>query len=63
MNFKIKRFFYLINDFTNFVLKKNRDDSEKKIRTLSEILLVVVIVLIISLILNLFFYLEVSGMF
>jgi hypothetical protein len=53
MKFKTKKLAYLLNDLTNIILKKEKEDEVAKLKRIIKILF---FVLIISLILNLIAY-------
>jgi len=54
MDFKIKRFVYLINDITNALLKQERVKTEEVNKNLRLAVIIVSIVLLISVILNIY---------
>jgi len=54
MKFKIKKFIYLINDVTNILLKKSREEVEEEVEKLRILLFIVSIILLISLSLNIY---------
>ncbi len=56
MKFKIKKFIYLINDFTDLLLKKERENLAERNQQLTAWLIVLIILLVISLLANLYFY-------
>jgi hypothetical protein len=58
MNLKIKKFIYLLNDFSNIILKKDRLDLEKKNKRLRYALIVVSIFALILVIINIYLYLN-----
>lgn len=55
MLFKFKKFIYLLNDATNTLLSKDREEEAEKAEKLRKILFVVSILLISSLIINIYF--------
>jgi hypothetical protein len=48
INFKLKKYVYLLNDFTNFILKKEREDDKRRIKNLTIALIILIVVIIIS---------------
>ena len=55
MKFALKKYVYLLNDFTNLLLKKERADEKNKIKNLIIALAVVIILFIVSLFINVYF--------
>jgi len=45
---KLKKFVYLINDVTNILLKKSREEAEEKAEKLRLALIIVSIILVLS---------------
>lgn len=58
MKFKIKKFVYLVNDVTNILLKKSREEAEDKANKLRLVFIIVSIILVLSIILNFYLYLK-----
>jgi cobalamin biosynthesis protein CobD/CbiB len=58
MKLKIKKYIYLLNDITNSLLKKDREQTAEHLRRLRNLFFVVVIILVISIILNLYLLLK-----
>jgi len=58
MKFNVKKFVYLINDVTNILLKKSREEAEEKAEKLRLALIIVSIILVLSIILNFYLYLK-----
>jgi hypothetical protein len=56
MKFRIKKYFYLINDLTNIVLNKDREEWHEKYRELLYLTIILAFILIISLAFNFYFY-------
>ena len=55
MKLKFKKYIYFINDITNILLKKNREDARGKNKKLIAALIIVIIILLLSLMLNFYF--------
>jgi len=55
MKMSIKKYLYLINDLTNFLLKKEKDDLVEKMHQLRLFLIMMGIILLLSVILNIYF--------
>jgi hypothetical protein len=58
MRLKIKKFIYLLNDATNILLEKDREEELKKAKKLRKALIIVSIILVLSIVLNIYFYLN-----
>ncbi|MFA4833614.1 MAG: hypothetical protein WC619_02060 [Patescibacteria group bacterium] len=56
MKFKIKKFVYLVNDVTNILLNKSREEAEEKTAKLRLALIIVSIILVLSIALNIYLY-------
>ncbi|KKR21450.1 MAG: hypothetical protein UT48_C0008G0027 [Parcubacteria group bacterium GW2011_GWE2_39_37] len=56
MKLKIKKFIYLVNDLTNILLMKSREEAEIKLKKLHFTLVIVSMFLVLSLILNTYLY-------
>ena len=54
MKFNLKKYVYLLNDFTNLLLKKERENDKRKIKNLVIAFVVVIILLIASLFINVY---------
>lgn len=54
MKLKFKKYLYLLNDFTNVLLKKDREEEAKNTEKLRKILIIVSIILVLSIILNIY---------
>ncbi|PIT94051.1 hypothetical protein COU00_01140 [Candidatus Falkowbacteria bacterium CG10_big_fil_rev_8_21_14_0_10_43_11] len=54
MKFALKKYIYLLNDFTNLLLSKKREDEKSKVKKLLFALISVVLLLIISLFINVY---------
>ncbi|KKQ60505.1 MAG: hypothetical protein US81_C0019G0002 [Parcubacteria group bacterium GW2011_GWE2_38_18] len=52
MKLQIKKFIYLVNDLTNILLKRSREEAEQKVKKLRYDLIIVSILLALSLLLN-----------
>ncbi|MDO9399631.1 MAG: hypothetical protein Q7T79_03035 [bacterium] len=52
MKFFIKKYIYLLNDFTNLLLNKDRATDKEKIKKLRSMLIIVSIILVVFIILN-----------
>lgn len=57
MNLKIKKFFYLVSDFCNVILKKDRLDLEKQNKKLRYALIIVSIFALALAAANIYLYL------
>lgn len=57
MKLKIKKFVYLLNDATNILLKKDKNDNRVLIDKMRIILILVSIFLTISIAINIYLYL------
>ena len=57
MEFKIKKYLYVLNDITNMMLKKDRDLTQENYKKLHTALIIVSIVLVLSIALNIYFIL------
>lgn len=57
MKLSIKKYIYLLNDFTSLLLDKNRIVDKDNIKKLRCALIIVSIILVASLILNIWLYL------
>lgn len=58
MKLNFKKILYLMNDATNLLLSKDREDREKKIKNLRITLIIVSILLVLSLVANIYFILK-----
>lgn len=58
MKFKFKKYAYLLNDFTNFLLKKDRIEEIRKTKILRRWLVIFGIILILSLALNIYIFIN-----
>ncbi len=58
MKIKLKKFVYLINDATNILLKRDKEEEFEKAEKLRKAFIVVGIILVLSIALNIYFYLN-----
>ncbi|MEK7068119.1 MAG: hypothetical protein AAB956_03930 [Patescibacteria group bacterium] len=54
MKFTLKKYLYLLNDFTNLLLNKERADDKRKIQRLVIALVVVAVLLLASFFINVY---------
>ena len=54
MKFTLKKYLYLLNDFTNLLLNKERADDKRKIQRLGIALVVVAVLLLASFFINVY---------
>jgi hypothetical protein len=55
MKLAFKKYLYLVNDLTNFLLKKEKDDLIEKMHQLRLFLIMMGVILILSIALNIYF--------
>ncbi len=58
MKFKLKKYIYLLNDITNNLLGKDREEESEKAKKLRITLIIVSIILVLSIILNILYFLS-----
>ena len=54
MKFALKKYIYLLNDFTNLLLSKEREDDKRKIKNLIIVLAIVIMLFVVSLFINVY---------
>lgn len=57
MKLAIKKFVYLLNDVTNLLLNKEKQDYENQVKKLKIVLIIICVALALSLALNIYFIL------
>lgn len=54
MKFQLKKYIYILNDITNTMLKQDKAEDKKKIKTLTLVLIAVIVILLVSLFFNVY---------